>query len=223
MSGSYIAPTGAPGFDPQAGQVKPRLHQDDEWDNIQLLGRQERTDQVLGVKDANNMRAILPPRQRLVRKWTLLFSLDQHGASLSTLYRQVERYAPTHRGAGNVLVARDGKGNRFGVYMSEPIVKREGTYYGSGESFLFKLSPDSHVQPFKWTGKNQYFALCESGFISFGGGAGAYGLIFDSTFSHNSSATCPAFNNEVLCVAQSQYSAQARSFECIGLEVWGIA
>jgi len=35
--------------------------------------------------------------------------------------------------------------------------------------FLFKVV-DEQVKVFKWTGKNQYFALCESGFVSFGGG-----------------------------------------------------
>ena len=36
---------------------------------------------------------------------------------------------------------------------------------------LFKLeSRGSIIRAFRWTGKNQYFALCEAGFISFGGG-----------------------------------------------------
>ena len=60
--------------------------------------------------------------------------MDQHGASLSTLYRLTENYSNSHRGAGNVLIAEDGRGNKFGVYMSETIVKREGSYYGGGES-----------------------------------------------------------------------------------------
>jgi hypothetical protein len=85
-------------------------------------------------------------------------------------------------------VVRDAQDNVFGVYMNEAITRREGTYYGSGESFvhnpkfiridihqaqrfLFKLpSGDTEAQAFRWTGKNQYFALCEAGFISFGGG-----------------------------------------------------
>lgn len=63
-----------------------------------------------------------------------LVSLDQHGASLSTLYRLIDIYSVSHQSSGNILVIRDGHGNRFGTYMNEPIVKREGTYYGSGES-----------------------------------------------------------------------------------------
>jgi hypothetical protein len=29
---------------------------------------------------------------------------------------------------------QDGEGHIFGVFLNEPIIKREGTYYGSGES-----------------------------------------------------------------------------------------
>ncbi|ODO01597.1 hypothetical protein I350_06417 [Cryptococcus amylolentus CBS 6273] len=69
----------------------------------------------------------------------------------------------------NILIVQ-GEDNVFGVYMNEPIVRHEGSYFGSGESFLFKVDGNRHVSPYKWTGKNQYFALCESNFISFGGG-----------------------------------------------------
>lgn len=65
---------------------------------------------------------------------TFVVSLDQHGASLSTMYRLVEKYAGSHRGAGNLLIVRDGRDRLFGVYLNESIQRKEGTYYGSGES-----------------------------------------------------------------------------------------
>jgi hypothetical protein len=65
-----------------------------------------------------------------------LVSLDQHGASLTTMYRLIDKYTTTHRGAGNFLVVRDGSERLFGVYLNESIQKREGTYYGSGESYV---------------------------------------------------------------------------------------
>ena len=36
---------------------------------------------------------------------------------------------------------------------------------------MFKFTPDS-LKPtiFRWTGRNQYYALCEASFASFGGG-----------------------------------------------------
>ena len=50
------------------------------------------------------------------------------------MYRLIDKYAAQHRGAGNLLVVRDGSDRLFGVYLNENIQKREGTYYGSGES-----------------------------------------------------------------------------------------
>lgn len=37
-------------------------------------------------------------------------------------------------------------------------------------SFLFKLTHSCQTIPYRWTGKNKYFALCEADFMSFGGG-----------------------------------------------------
>lgn len=50
------------------------------------------------------------------------------------MYRQAEKYADAHRGAGNLMIVRDGGDRLFGVYLNEAIQKKEGTYYGSGES-----------------------------------------------------------------------------------------
>ncbi|ORX38874.1 TLD-domain-containing protein [Kockovaella imperatae] len=220
LVGSYIPPSGAPGFVNE--KVKPMrvAEESDEWASTKLVGRRESTDSVLLETDADMLRRHLPARKRISNQWTLLFSLDQHGASLSTLYRQVERYAMSHKGSGNILVVKDGHGRRFGIFMNEAIVKRDGNYYGSGESFMFKLVDSEQLKTFPWTGRNQYFALCEGGFISFGGGSGAYGLILDSTFTRNSSATCPTYDNEVLCLSAATRNERATAFDCIGLEVW---
>ncbi|WWC91351.1 uncharacterized protein L201_006294 [Kwoniella dendrophila CBS 6074] len=221
LAGSYTAPTGAPGFDPRQHNKPKYIVAEDEWGHITLVGRRESTVQVLSSMEADKLRLHLPPRQKLSSTWTLIFSLDQHGASLSTLYRLADKFGQTHKTSGNILVVRDSQGNRFGAFINETITKREGTYYGSGESFLFKLDTSSAIQPFRWTGKNQYFALCEAGFISFGGGDGVYGLILDSTFTQNSSATSPAYDNDVLSESRSRKSSQAILFDCVGLEVWG--
>ncbi len=38
------------------------------------------------------------------------------------------------------------------------------------DRFLWQLSAADRVRVFKWTGKNDYVALCEPDYISFGGG-----------------------------------------------------
>ena len=54
--------------------------------------------------------------------------------------------------------------------MGEGIHPSKGAYYGSGESFLWQMVASDRVRVFKWTGKNDYVALCEPDYISFGGG-----------------------------------------------------
>ncbi|BEI91727.1 uncharacterized protein CcaverHIS019_0405470 [Cutaneotrichosporon cavernicola] len=221
IAGTYVAPTGAPGFRDTGGG---RWDEDSESSGPKLAGRQESTTPVLSQAQAEALRPHLPARQRIYDTWRLLFSLDQHGASLSSLYREAAKYAEGHQMAGSLLVARDMENHVFGVYLNEPIAKREGTYYGSGEAFMFKfVDGESKPRIFPWTGLNQYIALCEANFISFGGGGTSYGLLLDGTFSRNSSATSPAFQNEVLCSDSAILSEKGQSFDCLGLEVWATA
>lgn len=105
--------------------------------------------------------------------------------------------------------------------------------------FMWKYVADK-LQVFKWTGKNDYVALCEPEFISFGGGCvflfpkysfaqnplaspsdGHYGLYLDEALFEGSSARCPTFENEPLC-SPGPKSAGTVTFECVGLEVWGV-
>lgn len=51
----------------------------------------------------------------------------------------------------------------------------------------------------------------------------SYGLLLDGTFSRNSSATSPAFQNEVLCTDSAIFSEKGQAFDCLGLEVWATA
>lgn len=58
---------------------------------------------------AEEIRLLVPPRLQLVENWVLAYSLDQDGASLSTLYKKADEYRGK-RGAF-VLVIRDGGRN----------------------------------------------------------------------------------------------------------------
>ena len=111
-------------------------------------------------------------------------------------------------------------------------------------SFLWKAHGED-VSVFKWTGKNDYVALCEPESISFGGGCammisypavlniidhpfslrdGHYGLYLDETLYEGSSARCPTFNNDPLSgPGPDGGGGGTATFECVGLEVWGVA
>ena len=109
---------------------------------------------------------------------------------------------------------------------------------GSLYRFLFRVLPDDTLRVYKWSGKNDYVALCEPEYISFGGGYvlcylsfyqaysslssdGHYGLYLDDTLSDGSSARCPTFDNEPLC-SPGPRQGENVTFECVGLEVWGV-
>jgi hypothetical protein len=57
---------------------------------------------------AEEIRLLVPPRLQLQEEWNLLFSLEQDGVSLSTLYEKCEDYRGKR--GGYVLVIRDGMG-----------------------------------------------------------------------------------------------------------------
>lgn len=51
----------------------------------------------------------MPSRLQLVDSWKLIFSLDQNGASLKTLFEKCDEY--TGQRGGFVLVVKDGSGS----------------------------------------------------------------------------------------------------------------
>jgi len=142
----------------------------------------------------------LPALSRLPRSWVLVYSLDQHGISLNTLYSRCEAHlsqklVPGDLGIskGMLLAIKDGGAEEkhraiFGAWISEGLKLNKGKgYSGGGESYVLLLRdfPTSLIQSrsflwkyvdgilkvFKATGKNNYVALCEPDYISFGGGS----------------------------------------------------
>jgi hypothetical protein len=72
---------------------------------------------------AEEIRLLIPAGLQLVDEWKLIYSLEQDGVSLSTLYEKCEDYR-SMRG-GYVLVIRDGLGGvsfPFGVVTSLPSI-----------------------------------------------------------------------------------------------------
>ncbi|KAI8869589.1 TLD-domain-containing protein, partial [Ramicandelaber brevisporus] len=134
----------------------------------------------------------LPVRLRIHQRWNLLYSLNQHGVSFTSLLRLSKDKGPC------LLLIRDENDNIFGGFLSEPISPHP-SFYGSGECFLWKKSwPLPSIKVFKWTGDNDYFIATDSDYVAMGSGNGLFGLWFDSDFEHGYSAPCPTFNNESL-------------------------
>lgn len=92
---SSTAPiSGAPGFD--ASSTRKWNTGDWKLDDkekravpVTLSNRREETEAVIESFHASRIQALLPPRLQLGKRWSLLYSLDQHGISLQTLYHRV--------------------------------------------------------------------------------------------------------------------------------------
>ncbi|CAN8105004.1 unnamed protein product [Discula destructiva] len=86
---------------------------------------------------AEEIRIMVPERQRIDDEWNLVYSLDQDGASLSTLYKACSAHVGER--ASFVLAVRDSDGGLFGAYLSEAPHPRPH-YFGNGECFLWRAS-----------------------------------------------------------------------------------
>ncbi|KAJ8090703.1 oxidation resistance protein 1 [Marasmius tenuissimus] len=126
------------------------------------------------------------------------------------------------RDLNKFIVQSNSGGTIFGAYVGDGL-RRGSNYYGNGESFLWKYQTGTgQFSVFKWTGRNDYFALCQDDYLSFGGGDGAYGLYIDESLLNGSSARCPTFDNPPLCSSVGIAPGKTARFDCAGLEIWGI-
>ncbi|KAK4511811.1 uncharacterized protein ATC70_003810 [Mucor velutinosus] len=184
----------------------------DDMPSIHLIGRQfDIKTAVLTETIAEMVRPYIPRRYRIAQKWNLLYSLDQHGVSLATLYSCMKSFE-----GPCIMVIKDAQNQIFGSYLSHPF-SSQSHYYGTGECFLWKLNqqePQPKIKVFPWTGKNDYMMLSDSNFIAIGGGDGKFGLWLNSELEKGHSSTCPTFDNEVLALQPE--------FQCMEMEVWGL-
>ncbi|CAG8446929.1 16821_t:CDS:2 [Acaulospora morrowiae] len=189
------------------------LPQQDVLEPVEFVGRYDDTDPVLTEKIADAIRPRLSRRLRYAPRWNLLYSLDQDGTSMSTLYYKVKDKSPL------VLAIKDMDDQVFGAFVTEPF-RPHPSYYGTGECFLWKsVEPQSNISSkpeikiYLWTGRNEYMILSENNYLSIGGGNGKVGLLIDSDLQRGHSERCDTFDNDVL--------SSTSEFECMGLEIWG--
>ncbi|GAA5886874.1 hypothetical protein JCM5296_005176 [Sporobolomyces johnsonii] len=180
---------------------------------IQLVGVRPGVVRVLQEDVAEGIRRSLPPRLRLSSRWTLLYSLDQHGISLHTLFANLDRGLRARDG-GFVLVVKSERGEVFGGYCSEALKRGEGERAGSqrwggdGSCFLWRATPfpasdhfrlGASVSTFKPTFRNTYFQHASSEFIALGGGNdGVFGLWIDGVFERGWTGRSETYGNEPL-------------------------
>ncbi|KAG0284595.1 oxidation resistance protein 1 [Linnemannia gamsii] len=100
---------------------------------LQLLERNADTDPVLDAETAHQIRLELPRKLRNATKWNLVYSSDQHGISMTTLFHRCKGKGPM------VLALKDTTDAVFGAFVTEEL-KPNLTYYGTGECFLWNVT-----------------------------------------------------------------------------------
>ena len=136
--------------------------------------------------------------------WKLLYSLQQHGASLGTMYRNVYKKSPT------IIIIETTKGDVFGGFASKPWTASTA-YYGSGECFLFSTASGKFID-YQWSMANSMFMFSNEESLAMGGGGG-FGLYVNSDMSTGCSKSCSTFNNAPL--------ASDEEFDVVSVEIWG--
>jgi hypothetical protein len=98
---------------------------------------------------------------------------------------------------------------------------KSGQYFGTGETFLFVLSPK--VKKYDWVGKQksnespngsqsqishseQLFMSASSRSLCIGSGGGKFGLFIDESLTRGESDRCDTFANEPLSSLSNQFN-----------------
>ncbi|XP_075236667.1 TLD domain-containing protein mustard isoform X2 [Lycorma delicatula] len=122
--------------------------------------------------------------------WTLVFSTSQHGFSLNSMYRKMNRIE-----SPILLVIQDTEGNVFGG-LTSCALKVSDHFYGTGESLLYRFSPEFQV--YNWTGENMYFIKGNNESLSIGAGDGKFGLWLDGDLNQGRTEPCDTYGNDPL-------------------------
>jgi hypothetical protein len=78
---------------------------------LSLCGYSENTDEsarLMSKAIAEEIRLLIPPRLQLCDEWHLVYSLEQDGVSLGTMYKNCDQLMGLRN--GYVLVVKDGDG-----------------------------------------------------------------------------------------------------------------
>lgn len=94
--------------------------------------------QILSTALAEEIRLLVPPRLQLAETWQLVYSLEEDGVSLATLYNKCGAGSLPKR-SSFVLAVRDAAGGIFGAYLTDA-PHPSASFYGTGECFLWRAS-----------------------------------------------------------------------------------
>lgn len=160
------------------------------------------------------------------------YSLIRDGASFIPMLQQI-------RGSKHTILAIETTdGEVFGAFTSTAW-KHSADYYGSGESFLWRMKHDrrtlctsvfdqanleSEVDFFPWTGSNYLVQYCSKERLALGGGDsrkvsnGGFAVAIESTMLYGTSTQSGTFDNPPL----SKVHTNGTPFEIVNMEIWSM-
>jgi len=154
-----------------------------------LMPEMDVESQLLSEDQRKYLFRYLPPRVQGSR-WELLFSTEQDGFSLHSLYRKSALVdSPV------LIVIQDTDHAVFGALISCPPVISE-SFMGTGESWLFTFYPSFKV--YEWTGENNFIVRGGLSSLVVGSSDGHFGLWLDENFNQGRSMAVQTFNNKPL-------------------------
>lgn len=164
---------------------------------------------IISVESMKGISSHMPLRHRQ-KRWTLLYSTLRDGISMQTLLRKSKGKAPT------ILIIRDMNKYVFGAFCSESW-RISSRYYGTGETFIFKVEPEPAVWHWWWKKssevQNDFFMWGSHEAIAVGG-AGGYAIWLDKELSQGISRTSQTFGNSSL--------SSTEEFSIGAVELWGL-
>lgn len=157
------------------------------------------------------------PARYAVCQPELLYTSEEHGTSLRTLYTRIENHQPT------LILIKTTTDEVFGAFCSMYWRERKKSnknvyYFGTGETFVFTLSPER--KKYEWVGLHEenvsntanMFLAGDSKILTIGGGNGE-AIQLDENLLHCRTEHCDTFDNPPLCSNQD--------FTCKVVEVYG--
>lgn len=159
----------------------------------------------------------LPPLIRM-REWVLLHSIDIHGCSMNTFYKNVEERDNT------VILVENENSEVFGCFMTEEW-HQSRTFYGCGDgSFVFRIKKiplkengpkiNSDIDVYDPTYENDRFQYSDRTSLTIGASdKGGSALYIGSNFKSGYSGPNDTFTNPVL--------TSEKDFLVKRFEIWG--
>jgi hypothetical protein len=181
-----------------------------------ILGAGSLRSRLVKVRLMEALRGFLPYAVSEQNFW-LKFSLELDGCSLKTLLHKM-------RGSESCLLVIQAKGDEeriFGSFTSSPW-RRHESWYGSGQSFLFKKTDKLEVYPF--IGADDMVQYSSAQFLAVGGGdwtvgspfseheKKGIGLLVDGDLQGGESYSSATFCNPAL--------SRQNEFSILNIEVW---